>query len=301
MNIAHYSMMPARMDLNLLRVFDAVARHGNLGRAAVSLHITPSAVSHALARLRTQLDDPLFERHGRGVAPTTLARRLTPEIRAALAQIEAALRTDRPFDPARDVQQLRVAMPDQLEDLLLPALYRRLRTDAPDLQLESVRLDRARMRADLAAQRLDLALDVAPALDPELAQGVITHDPMCVLANRCWTTLGGDNYQAAGHIVVSSRRSGWSLEDLGLQEHRVTRHIAMRCQLLETACQVVATTNLLLTLPVQQAARMQARHALQMFDLPFPLPPTAIRVLWHRSQSDQATLQWVLGALGLNQ
>lgn len=287
------------MDLNLLRVFDAVARHGHLGRAATSLHLTPSAVSHALARLRAQLNDPLFERNGRGVAPTLLARRLAPDIRVALAHIEGALRSDRPFDPARDVQQLRVAMPDQLEALLLPSLHQRLRADAPDLQLESVRLDRLRVRADLAAQRLDLAIDVAPVSDPELAQGVITQDPMCVLASRRRTVLKADDYQAAGHIVVSSRRSGWSLEDLGLQEHRVTRHIALRCQLLETACQVVATTDLLLTLPVQQANRMQARHDLHLFDLPFALPPMAIRALWHRSQSDQPALQWVLGALGL--
>ena len=79
MNTVHQSSLAARLDLNLLRVFDAIAQQRNLARAAAHLHLSPSAVSHALARLRTQLDDPLFERHGRGVTPSALARRLAPE------------------------------------------------------------------------------------------------------------------------------------------------------------------------------------------------------------------------------
>ena len=173
MSTVHHSSLAARLDLNLLQVFDAIARQRNLARAAEHLHLSPSAVSHALSRLRQQLDDPLFQRHGRGVTPTALARRLAPDIRDALGRLETALGRAQPFDPAQDLRQLRIAMPDELESELLPRLSARLRAAAPAARLESVRIDRASLTADLAAQRLDLAIDVVRLNDPELRQQVI--------------------------------------------------------------------------------------------------------------------------------
>ena len=84
MNQAHEWSTLGRLDLNLFRVFEVVYRERNLTRAADVLHLSQSAVSHALARLREQIGDPLFVRHGRGVAPTPLAEQLAPDIQHAL-------------------------------------------------------------------------------------------------------------------------------------------------------------------------------------------------------------------------
>src|SRR5262247_3367986 len=102
-----------QLDLNLLHVFDVVAREGNLSEAARALSVTQSAVSHAIARLRAQLDDPLFVRRGRGVAATPLAVRLAPAIRDAMAALERGLAGGRDFDPRRDVARLTLALPDE--------------------------------------------------------------------------------------------------------------------------------------------------------------------------------------------
>src|SRR5215831_19501990 len=162
----------AQLDLNLLHVFDVVAREGSLSAAARALSVTQSAVSHALARLRAQLGDPLFARRGRGVAPTALATRLAPAIREAMDGLERAL-GDRTFDPRRDLARVVLALPDEIEPMLVPRLCRRLARVVPRLQLSSIRLDRARLAADLWTGRLDVALDVLRPVDATLA-----HEPL---------------------------------------------------------------------------------------------------------------------------
>src|SRR3989338_5132874 len=88
MNKQHEWPALGRIDLNLFRVFEVVHRERNLTRAAVVLHLSQSAVSHALGRLREQLGDPLFVREGRGMAPTPVAQRLAPAIAEALGILQ---------------------------------------------------------------------------------------------------------------------------------------------------------------------------------------------------------------------
>src|SRR4051812_8677800 len=92
-----------QLDLNLFRVFDVVFRERNLRRAAATLAVTQSAVSHALGRLRQQLGDPLFARQGRGLVPTALAQQLAPAVRDSLDGLQRALVSRRDFDPRRDL------------------------------------------------------------------------------------------------------------------------------------------------------------------------------------------------------
>lgn len=297
MNTVHQSSLAARLDLNLLRVFDAIAQQRNLARAAAHLHLSPSAVSHALARLRTQLDDPLFERHGRGVTPSALARRLAPEVRDALSRLEAALNRAHPFDPAQDLRQLRIAMPDELETDLLPLLSERLRAAAPAARLDSVRIDRANLAADLAAQRLDMAIDVVRLNDPDLRQQQIGDDRFVVVGRVGRDRPGRRDYLAARHVIVSSRRSGLTLEDLHLQQHGMRREIALRCQLLDAACAIVAASDLLLTLPRRHAEQAQRQHRLAQFEAPVPLPPAALFCTWHRLRDADPVLHWLRAQL----
>lgn len=98
MNQPHEWSPLSRFDLNLFRVFEVVYRERNLTRAAGLLHLSQSAVSHALARLRDQLGDPLFVRQGRGVAPTPLAERLAPGIHDALAGLHRSMNRCQTFD-----------------------------------------------------------------------------------------------------------------------------------------------------------------------------------------------------------
>ena len=149
-----------QLDLNLLRVFVVVHREGSLSRAGETLALTQSAVSHAVARLRQHLDDPLFVREGARMVPTPLAQRVASSIADALASVERALAGGRAFDPSVDMVQLTLAIPDEIEPAVLPPLRALLTMTAPGVVLAGVRFDLDRLRADLASRAIDVAVGV---------------------------------------------------------------------------------------------------------------------------------------------
>src|SRR6478672_9855447 len=104
----------ARADLNLLVVFETVLEERNVGRAAARLNLTPSAVSHALGRLRQLLNDPLFLRTPKGVVPTARAAELAEPIADILARVRRVVATAEPFDAARSTRRFALGAPDAL-------------------------------------------------------------------------------------------------------------------------------------------------------------------------------------------
>lgn len=285
MNKIHESSVLRRTDLNLLAVFDVVYRERNLTRAAHLLALSQSAVSHALARLRERLDDPLFVRQGRGVVATPRADRLAPAIQAALAQLDEALRPGAAFVPARDLRRLTLAMPDELEPIVLPELLRRLRAAAPQAELASVRLDRARLRADLAAGRVDVCVDVARPTEADVLHEPWREHRFCVVSARA-RRLGMDGYLAADHVAVSSRRTGPTLEEFTLGRLGLQRRVAVRCQNYEAACRIVAETGMLLTMPREHAVLLRPALGFHILPMPLELPPIDLHLYWHR-QADR--------------
>ena len=107
-------------DLNLLPLFEAVLAERHVGKAAQRLHVTPSAVSHGLNRLRFLLNDPLFLRTPKGVAPTARAIELAEPIADILARVRRVVATAEPFDPARSERRFTIGTPDG--SVLLPPL-----------------------------------------------------------------------------------------------------------------------------------------------------------------------------------
>src|SRR5437762_5720867 len=104
------SMNVRDVDLNLLRVFDAVLHAGGVTPAAARLGLTQPAVSNALARLRALFGDPLFLRTPGGMDATAFARELAAPVRQALALLESALAHGPGFDPATSIRAFRFYM-----------------------------------------------------------------------------------------------------------------------------------------------------------------------------------------------
>src|SRR5262245_43297166 len=115
----------ANLDLNLLRVFDAVFEEGGVTRAGARLGLTQSAISHALNRLRYMLGDELFLRRSKGMQPTARARVIGPQVRMALEQLQSALATE-DFEPAVSERQFTFAAAPYVCALLTPSLVSRV-------------------------------------------------------------------------------------------------------------------------------------------------------------------------------
>ena len=144
------------LDLNLLRVFDAVMAEGSLTRAANGLAMTQPAVSHALRRLREAVGADLFVRVVHGVRPTPQAQALWPQVRAALGTLRQALAPD-DFDPRRDAVDLRVAMADSTAAMLAPALAARIQAEQALVNVRLLPLTTDRKSTRLNSSHLDLS------------------------------------------------------------------------------------------------------------------------------------------------
>src|SRR5918996_6126907 len=129
------------LDLNLLRVFDAVLREKGVTAAAARLELTQPAVSNARGRLRAVLGDTLFVRTQSGMEPTPFARGAAEPVRQALALLDSALAHGPGFEPASATRAFRFYMSDLGQIEFLPPLVERVQRAAPGVRLEAVALD----------------------------------------------------------------------------------------------------------------------------------------------------------------
>jgi len=151
------SEVPFRvLDLNLLRVFDALLREGSVADAAARLRITPSAVSHALGRMRYLFKDPLFVRSPHGMRATPLAAEIGPRVREGLLQLESAL-APRAFVARESVRTFTIACNAYVCAVLLPGVISAMRRDAPKAGL-AVKAWGGDMIQQFLAGRIDLLL-----------------------------------------------------------------------------------------------------------------------------------------------
>jgi len=294
MNEMNGSASLARMDLNLFRVFEVVFRERNLTRSAAVLHVSQSAVSHSLARLREHFADPLFVREGRGVTPTALAQRLAPVIADSLMRLQRSLEGLQGFDPLQDERTFTLSLPEQLELVLLPPLLAHLRHCAPLCKVRTAGVRWSELKLELAAGRIDLAVQIARPAEANVRQMQLLSEPLCVVAGPGFTgELTTERYLAAEHIAVASWRRGLCYEDLALGHMGLMRRVAQQCQSYHAASLVVAQSDLLLTMSRRHAELVNALLDTQLLELPVPLPSIGLNLYWHDSMEHDPVNRWL--------
>jgi DNA-binding transcriptional LysR family regulator len=286
-----------KVDLNLFAVFDTVYTERNLTRAAKVLHITQPAVSNALRRLRAAFNDPLFVRTPRGVAPTPVADTIAGRVREALNLLEISLTESARFVPRESRKSFVLGVHDIEEAILIPRLMRRLAREAPQISLECVSVPRRDLEQELAAGGLDFALDVPLFSVPQLCRHqVSTERYFCVLRRDHPLQdreLTLDRYLELEHIHVSTRRKGVGHVDRALEQLGRARRIALRMMSYVAAPQVVASTNLALTVPRSLATL----YDLRMLELPFAVESLDQYLYWHKSADEDRANVWMRGVL----
>lgn len=286
-----------RIDLNLFRVFEAIYTEGSLTRAAAQLNLTQPAISHALNRLRDQIDDPLFVRSGHKMTPTPVARHMIGEVQQAIQQLQQAVQKARAFDPQSSTQKFVISLHESLEAAFLPPLISRFQTLAPHIQLTSTHIKRKQLSTALTSATVDLAIDIPLAPDVQLSHQMIRHDPLVVVCRAGHPLvkhrMSMDNYLAATHILVSSRPSGTSLEDYELGRLDLARNIQFRCQHYFAASEVIACSDFMLTLPRQAAQIFCQRPGLEIHPFPFNIRGLDLQLYWHKKMDDDPGIQWL--------
>ncbi|QRF56377.1 LysR family transcriptional regulator [Variovorax paradoxus] len=227
------------IDLNLLRLFDAVYRARSVSRAAESLGLTQPAASHGLGRLRLLLKDALFTRAPGGVAPTPRAERLAAAVQAALALLEEALHEPARFEPKASRKVFRIHMSDIGEGRFLPALMARLGELAPGVRVETLPLAPGEIAPALDSGRVDFAFGFLPKVR-DTQRLYLLKDRYIVLLRK-------------GHPFARGRRTSQALiealqtlEYVAVRTHAETLRIL---QLLNLEDRVRLTTEHFMVLP----------------------------------------------------
>ncbi|RJG08175.1 LysR family transcriptional regulator [Noviherbaspirillum cavernae] len=294
------------LDLNLLRVFDAVMIEQNLTRAAQRLAMTQPAVSNALRRLRDALGDELLIRTAHGVKPTPRAEQLWPSVRSALATLEEAVVPDQSFDPASAQNTFRMAMADATAALWLPSLVRKIEREAPGINVRMVPLTTREPRPMLLRGDIDLAIGFFPGVVSQLAGGQVSVSPIrheqlysgqyvCVMRKNhplAKEELTLDAYCAAKHLIVSFSGRAHGLVDEQLAKLGRERRILLTVNQFFTAGRVVSSSDLIMVLPRHLIASTGIA-ALVTKELPFPMPHVHIDMLWHERDTRNPGHKWL--------
>jgi DNA-binding transcriptional LysR family regulator len=284
------------MDLNLFTVFEAIYDEGNLTLAGQRLHLSEPAISHALRRLRDQLQDPLFIRRGKNMIPTPLSRNIIEDVHQSLKALELTLQETH-FEPTKTRRVYRLAMRDLLECAVLPPLACTFQKFAPGAKIASVKFDRDHAESDLASGAIDLLIDV-----PFPVSEKTCHEPLCteslIVASRqnhpsIRDTLDLTTYLSQGHVLVSARREGAAFVDFELSRHGKRRDVRIRCQDYFAACQIVSQTDLLVTMPEHCARAMNAPFKNQLYPFPVRASSMNFQLYWHAAIDADESSCWL--------
>lgn len=292
------------LDLNLLRVFDAVMTEQNLTRAANRLAMTQPAVSNAVKRLRDALGDELLIRTAHGVKPTARAESLWPAVRRALADLEEAV-APRTFELAKANATFRMAMADATAGLLLPPLVRLIENEAPGIDIRMVPLTTREPRPMLLRGDIDLAIGFFPGVVAQL-QGAtetpVRHERLyageyvCVMRKEhplAGKELTIDLYCDANHLLVSFSGRARGLVDDALVTLNRERRILLTVNQFFTAGKVVAASDLLMVIPRHLIEATGMSNQLIQKPLPFKLPDVHIDMLWHERDARSPGHRWL--------
>lgn len=291
----------ADIDLNLLRLFDAVYRARSVSRAAERLGLTQPAASQGLTRLRALMGDPLFMRAPGGVKATPRADRLAPAVAGALGMLEAALADAAGFEPAAAQRTFRVHMSDIGEGRFLPELMTALRERAPGLRIETLPLPRAEITEALDSGRIDFAFGFLPQVR-DTRRLELLRDRYIVLLRQ-------------GHPFTRRRRSGAALlqalrelEYVNVRTHADTLQILQRLRVEDrlrlttehfmVLPAIVRATDLAVVMPRNIAQGFAAQGGYAIVEPPVPGRDFTVSLHWSRRFESDPGNAWLRALIG---
>lgn len=287
-----------RMDGGLLLVFRELLRRRRASEVATRLGLSPSAVSHALTRLRDLFDDPLFIRRPHGFDPTARALQLGPEVEALL-EMAGSLGQKGGFDAGHTDRLFRISAPEFVTALIGARLIERLGVAAPGAGFEVAFLAQERASDALRQGQLDLAIGRFSQTRPGFTNELLYEDRYCVVARRGHPVIQGEidfeTYRNIGHVLSFSRSEAPQEEAVEsrawIAEWR-QRIVAMVPHWL-TALVLVAGSDAIATVPRRLAERQAPLLGLQVLDPPFKPHEFAVSAL-RRAGGEDAGLDWFL-------
>ncbi len=289
-----------QFDLNLLRIFEALVTEAHVTRAAEKVFLSQSATSHALNRLRNQLNDPILVRSRNGLQPTPRALSLLGEVRDVLKRLEQALSPPKAFVPETSNRTFTLAVTDYFEAVVFPELIPTLEQKAPNISFDLEMIGPNSSLERLENGTVDLVIGVEDS--SKIANHLLVkpwrlEKPVCLVGKQFKDIpeqLTLKQYLALPHIVMHDQIDNKpdSL-DRWLVEHNLSRHTAIRMVNYLAAARALVASRLVLTLPQHMAEMYMQWLPVRMLNAPDELPNWDMKILQHPLYQQDTGVEWL--------
>jgi len=295
-------MNTASLDLNLLRVFDALMRERSVTRAGERIGLSQPAVSSALNRLRHIIGDRLFVREGNLMVPTPRAEALGVALGAVMTSIDTVLSEQTRFNPATSRRAFRLLGSDYFSSMLMPELSERVLALAPNVLLQFLDGGPRAMPHVLSEGSIDLTL--SPPVDiPEwaafqflfksrlVAAARRDHPDLVAAGVKPGQTLPIDLFCSMPQAICSTDGGLSTSIDSALHALGRRRRIVLTMPHFHAVALAIARGGLVGSLPAQFVER--ARLDLDFYELPAGFEPLDIGMYWHRRFDNDSAHRWL--------
>ncbi|HEX7454267.1 MAG TPA: LysR family transcriptional regulator [Polyangiaceae bacterium] len=283
-------MSLSQIDLNLLVVLETVLAERSVVRAARRLHVTPSAISNSLARLRSALNDPLVIRSGRGIVPTPRAAAILPLLERALRDLDRAVQGEA-FDPSSTTGQFTLAIADSGQLVQGPRIASDFAKAMPRAHLRVVGIDTLLSSGGLAETVVDLAVAALDGKTPGVHMISLYTEHTVLVARSAHplakAAIPKRQLAALRHVDVQVA-PGRGYRELAAAYARlgIERDVALVVPSFSAAAAVVATTDFVATLPESFVERYGGAFGVRRLSAG-PRLAVALKLAWHeRTEHD---------------
>lgn len=287
------------IDLNQLVLFQQLMVERRVSKVAENLGLTQPAVSNTLAKLRRQFGDDLFVRTPTGMMPTPFAEQLAEPLGYALGMIHSGLNPHSRFDPAKVKRSFTIAMTDIGEIVFLPELVERLRLEAPGVVLSTVRTTATKLRDDMEAGKVDLAIGPLPQLKSGFFQRRLFRQRYVCLFRKGHALDGKRlllaDFQHAEHLVIVSAGTGHGQVDDLIRRSGVQRKVRLTVPHFVSVGHILRRSEMVATVTERLAQALAQPFELCFQPHPMDLPEVAINVFWHGLVHRSPAHQWLRG------
>jgi LysR family transcriptional regulator, nod-box dependent transcriptional activator len=272
-----------KLDLNLLVALDALLTEQNITRAAERLHLSQSAMSNALSRLREYFEDELLVQVGRKMEPTPRAQTLQEAVRDVLLRIDTSIAAMPQFD---------YTMATLLPHVLALAARQRSTVRFKLLpQVASPARSLERGEADI------LVIPKAYCSPDHPAEVILEEDHVCVVWSQSTAARAGmsfERYAEAGHVVMVPTESGQpAFEGWFVQRFGLSRRIAVTAYSFAALPFLVVGTELVATVHARLARSLAASLPITILPVPLPIPKLEQAMQWHKYRASDPGLMWL--------
>jgi len=289
------------IDLNLLTVFDAVMKEGNLTKAAKKIGMSQPAVSDSVSRLRYLFKDELFIRTGHGVKPTPKAIHYSSQIRRILDLVVMMLSESKNFDFVTSKRKFNLILGDYGELVVLPRLMHWLNKMSSGVSINVRAGHKYQIKDALSSGEIDLLLSIEPIDDPNFSSSCVTVDPLvCMVSSEhpiIKDNLSLEQYLKLPHIIIEWVWLTESIVDNYLESQGLARHCHTQVHSFFDMPRVVASTNMISSIPAKMAHHFAETHKLKILPIPIPEMDIPFYLNWHKNFESEHGNTWIREAI----